>query len=335
MIVFLAIFATENRFAMNHDIFISYSSKQKNIADGVCHYLEEKGYKCWMAPRDIPIGSEYGDLIEQAIKKSKLVVLVFSQTASMSKWVKGEINVAFTEDKPILPFRVDDTEIKGTFRVMLNQMHWIDAFPRFSDKLPDLEKSICGILGQQVTTIDHNVNKPQQKKKFPVWAILLLLAVVIGASVLLVSKYSHSINEKKEDKNIEALVDSETIIRNTIQNLCTAIEKNEFDSIANYYADQVKRYHNLYDVTKEEVVNRYMAYDEKFQVKKKYYNIRWNTLKIWDNSNGWTVEVVMDYHINRVQADYYTTYELEKHYEFDKDYRIVSDYNVELGKSKI
>lgn len=33
---------------MNHDIFISYSSKQKNIADDVCHYLEENGYRCWI-----------------------------------------------------------------------------------------------------------------------------------------------------------------------------------------------------------------------------------------------------------------------------------------------
>lgn len=315
---------------MNHDIFISYSSRQKSIANGVCHYLEEKGFKCWMAPRDIPVGSEYGDLIEEAIKACKVVVLVFSEAASISKWVKGEINVAFTEDKPILPFRVDDTEIKGTFRVMLNQMHWIDAFPRFTEKLPDLEKSICGILGQQITTVDHHAKKPQQKKKFPVWAVLLLLLLVmgIGTSVLYVIKYSRSLN-------IEVAVDSETIIRNSIQNLCTAIEKNEFDTIAIYYAEQVKHYHNLYDVTKEEVVNRYKAYDELFQVNKKYFNIRWSTLKIWDNSNGWTVEVVMDYHIKRVQADYYTTFEIEKHYEFDKDYRIVSDYYVELGRSKI
>ena len=134
---------------MNHDIFISYSSKQKSIADGVCHYLEENGFKCWMAPRDIPVGSDYGDLIEDAIKTSKVVILVFSEAASISKWVKGEINVAFTEDKPILPFRVDETEIKGGFRVMLNQMHWIDAFPHYADRLPDLLSSICGLLGRQ------------------------------------------------------------------------------------------------------------------------------------------------------------------------------------------
>ena len=150
---------------MNHDIFISYSSKQKSIADGVCHYLEENGFKCWMAPRDISVGSEYGDLIEEAIKTCKVVVLVFSEAASISKWVKGEINVAFTEDKPILPFRVDETEIKGGFRVMLNQMHWIDAFPRYADRLPDLLNSVCGFLGRQPQKVSNDNESQEAERK--------------------------------------------------------------------------------------------------------------------------------------------------------------------------
>ena len=150
---------------MNHDIFISYSSKQKSIADGVCHYLEENGFKCWMAPRDILVGSDYGDLIEDAIKTCKVVVLVFSQSASISKWVKGEINVAFTEDKPILPFRVDETEIKGGFRVMLNQMHWIDAFPQYADRLPDLLNSVCGFLGRQPQKVSDERERLETDRK--------------------------------------------------------------------------------------------------------------------------------------------------------------------------
>lgn len=147
---------------MNHEIFISYSSKQKSIADGICHYLEENGFKCWMAPRDIPIGSEYGDLIEEAIKTCKVVVLIFSLAASISKWVKGEINVAFTEDKPILPFRVDETEVKGGFRVMLNQMHWIDAYPHYANRLPDLLSSISNLLGKPAKNVNVSGDMPKR-----------------------------------------------------------------------------------------------------------------------------------------------------------------------------
>ena len=135
---------------MNHDVFISYSSKEKNIADGVCHFLESNGVKCWIAPRDIPASSDYGDLIDEAIKSCRVVVLVYSQYSFLSKWVKGEINVAFDEGKPIAPFRIDETAVKGAFRVMLQQLHWIDAFPSYSDRLPDLLQSICGIIGRDV-----------------------------------------------------------------------------------------------------------------------------------------------------------------------------------------
>lgn len=144
---------------MDHDIFISYSSKQKSVADGVCHFLEENGYKCWMAPRDIPAGSAYGDLIDEAIVNSKLVVLVFSQAAALSKWVKGEINVAFDENKYILPFRIDETKIAGGFRVMLNQMHWVDAFPHYAEKLPVLLESIRNLIGERRNPNERVVEK--------------------------------------------------------------------------------------------------------------------------------------------------------------------------------
>ena len=131
---------------MSHDVFVSYSSKQKSIGDGVCHYLESHGCKCWMAPRDIPPGSGFGDLIEEAILQAKVVVLVYSENSFLSQWVRGEINTAFSEGKPIVPFRVDEMLIKGEFKIMLNRVHWIDAFPEYADKLPDLLKAVLNLL---------------------------------------------------------------------------------------------------------------------------------------------------------------------------------------------
>lgn len=78
---------------MNHDIFISYSSLNKDASIAVCRVLEQNGIKCWMAPRDIPPDSEYGDLIENAIKACKVVVVLFSQPASVS------------QEKSILPLK--------------------------------------------------------------------------------------------------------------------------------------------------------------------------------------------------------------------------------------
>ena len=62
---------------MEHDVFISYSSQDKVAADAICHILEQNEVRCWIAPRDIPAGAEYGDLIDEAIKHCRIVVVLF------------------------------------------------------------------------------------------------------------------------------------------------------------------------------------------------------------------------------------------------------------------
>ncbi|HXQ15450.1 MAG TPA: toll/interleukin-1 receptor domain-containing protein [Caulobacteraceae bacterium] len=42
-----------------HDVFISYSSKDKTTADAICALLERDGAKCWIAPRDILPGEAW------------------------------------------------------------------------------------------------------------------------------------------------------------------------------------------------------------------------------------------------------------------------------------
>ena len=135
---------------MTHDIFISYSSAQSDAAQAVCHLLEQHDIKCWMAPRNLTGGAEYGDVIEDAIKYSRAVVVLFSDTAARSRWVSGELNVAFEEQKPIIPFRLDETPLRGQVRVMLNQKHWIDAFPDYKTKFGDLVTAVASILGKEV-----------------------------------------------------------------------------------------------------------------------------------------------------------------------------------------
>jgi len=41
-----------------HDVLISYSHKDKTIADAICNQLESNGIRVWIAPRDIDV-SEY------------------------------------------------------------------------------------------------------------------------------------------------------------------------------------------------------------------------------------------------------------------------------------
>lgn len=137
---------------MNHDVFISYSSKDKTTALAICHVLEEHRIRCWMAPRDIPPGADYGDVIDEAIVGCRLFVLVFSGPAALSQWVKGELNLAFTERKIIIPYRIDETPLKGAMRLILNQTHWIEAYPDAEARFGELVEAAERFLGRPVST---------------------------------------------------------------------------------------------------------------------------------------------------------------------------------------
>ena len=131
---------------MNSEVFISYSSKQKNVADGIKHYLEEYKVSCWMAPDSIPPSSSYPEEINKAISQCKVCLLVYSNTASLSPWVKKEVNQAINFGKPVLPFRIEETTHSDFFDFILSDTHWIEAYPHYADKLPPLLKAICAIL---------------------------------------------------------------------------------------------------------------------------------------------------------------------------------------------
>jgi len=46
---------------MAHNVFISYSSIDKDAAEAVRSILEENGISCWMAPRNITPGLSFAE----------------------------------------------------------------------------------------------------------------------------------------------------------------------------------------------------------------------------------------------------------------------------------
>ncbi|MDO5860282.1 toll/interleukin-1 receptor domain-containing protein [Methanobrevibacter sp.] len=114
---------------MAHDIFISYSSKDKQTADAICHVLESNKLKCWIAPRNIIAGKNYAEQIMYGLKNAKIVVLVFSKNSQESVFVNNEIDTAFSNNKPIISFKIDETLPEDKMGFFLKNKHWLDAYP--------------------------------------------------------------------------------------------------------------------------------------------------------------------------------------------------------------
>ncbi|MEJ0065751.1 MAG: toll/interleukin-1 receptor domain-containing protein [Caulobacteraceae bacterium] len=91
---------------MGHDVFVSHSSLDKLAADAVCHGLEARGIRCWIAPRDQVAGRAYGEQITAAIENAQVMVLVFSDHVNNSQAVLNEINIAVGANVTIVPLRI-------------------------------------------------------------------------------------------------------------------------------------------------------------------------------------------------------------------------------------
>jgi len=115
---------------MPHDVFLSYAAADKATAFEVVKGLEDHGIRCWVAPRDIPAGSEYGEQIIDAVKGCRMFVVIFSAGANASPHVRREVERAVSAEKTIVPFRIEKIEPTGAMEYALGNTHWLDALSR-------------------------------------------------------------------------------------------------------------------------------------------------------------------------------------------------------------
>lgn len=166
-------------------IFISYASVQKEAAERVCSFLEAGGKRCWIAPRDIPAGSNYGEEILRGIENSDALVLVFDAAANESQHVLREVERAVSKKLPIVVLRLDDTEPSKAMEYFLLSIQWLDAKGMTERSFGELEKALERQLeNKEETVMPEGINphvKISLKKRLGIlFAVMVILAVMIG-----------------------------------------------------------------------------------------------------------------------------------------------------------
>jgi hypothetical protein len=147
---------------MSHDVFISFSAKDKAIADAVCAKLENNKIRCWIAPRDILPGVEYGQALVDGIKKSRVVVLVLSSNSNVSSQVMREIERAVSNEIPIIPLRIENITPSKSMEYYLSSVHWLDAItPPIEKHLDKLTDTVVRILGGKISMDEEPGELPQ------------------------------------------------------------------------------------------------------------------------------------------------------------------------------
>ena len=188
---------------MGHEVFICYDDEDRITACAVCHYLEENGIKCWLKCRDSRIGHEVEETMD-SIRKSDVMVLVFSEYSKISSHVNTEVNLAFNEQIPILGFKVEKTKLEGSLEYYLRNAHWLDAYPESDVKFRNLIKDTSKLLDKPVSDLvvsekskdleirsDEYISKRPKPKvgqgslfdrfKIPIIVLMVILIVAVGA----------------------------------------------------------------------------------------------------------------------------------------------------------
>ncbi len=192
---------------MAHDVFLSYSSLEKSVADAVCASIEQEGIRVWMAPRDIVPGMSWGEAIVDAISTSKLMVVIFSANSNKSNQVSREVERAVAKGVAIIPFRIENVLPSKSMEYFLSSSHWLDALtPALEEHIQKLTNIVKLSVGNQIaldeladskdpataglrTGIDELIpaspwsrltSRRMQRRLFGVAAVLGILAVGAG-----------------------------------------------------------------------------------------------------------------------------------------------------------
>lgn len=187
------------------DVFISYSSLNKNVADAVVSDFEQNGIRCWYAPRDIMPGQEWVTAIHEAINACQLFVLIYTDSSNESKQVANEVALAFNSGKTLIPFKLSDTQMSSELEYYLTRVHWLDAVnPPLLESIANLRKYSKKILEGNVPKESKIRNSNSTLKKtvptywlYPVIAALVVLLVI--AIVLLVNSNKNDDNGQNTD----------------------------------------------------------------------------------------------------------------------------------------
>src|SRR5438094_4613313 len=100
-----------------------------------------------MAPRDVVPGADWGESIIDAIESSRIMILIFSESANASPQIKREVERAVDKGVYTIPFRIEDIKPTRSLEYFISTPQWIDAFsPPLEQHLDNLAKTVTAIL---------------------------------------------------------------------------------------------------------------------------------------------------------------------------------------------
>lgn len=133
---------------LTYDVFISYSRKDyvddagnvlsNNILLNIKDNLKASGISYWFDEEGIYSGDEFASVITNAIRKSRIFLFISSVNSNQSRWTSNEISTALEFEKPIIPFRIDNSPYNDSVMMKIVSFDYIQC--------NDVEKAMSKLL---------------------------------------------------------------------------------------------------------------------------------------------------------------------------------------------
>jgi hypothetical protein len=149
---------------MSKKLFVSYSRKDKAMAQRVADALEVQGYEVfWDAA--IPPGQKFDAYILEQLRTSDAVLVLWSSHSVESDYVKEEADYAKT-NKVLVPLRIDETALPfGFTRIQTTDLlHWHGSIqdPEWRRVVDAIESSIANQASAQRDSFEEIEIEPEK-----------------------------------------------------------------------------------------------------------------------------------------------------------------------------
>ena len=76
-----------------HDVFVSYSSEDREFASQIVNLLRLSGFKIWIDYEQIPPGGSFRDDLEKGLRASRHLIALLTPAYTKRNWTQREVDL--------------------------------------------------------------------------------------------------------------------------------------------------------------------------------------------------------------------------------------------------
>ena len=191
-----------------HDVFISYSRHDTEIADKICKAFDRAGVSYFIDRQGIGGGMEFPAILARAIRESKIFLFLASENSYKSKFTIREVTFAFNkkDENSLLPYIIDDSTLPEDLELVFSGINRRTITEHPIDTI--LVKDILELLGDnetksEETNSNQKIHVNHDNKVHINKNILVIASIIIAVFIVSLSaKYLIARQPQKEIASI-------------------------------------------------------------------------------------------------------------------------------------